>query len=66
MHREYDFSQGERGVPIKVPPGATRITFRIDDDILAWFRQAAHDQGGGNYQRFLSRMYARRVSPLRV
>ena len=54
MKREYDFSEGERGAPIKVPPGKTRITIRIDDDILAWFRQAAHDQGGGNYQTLIN------------
>ncbi len=53
MKREYDFIQGERGAPIKVPPGKTRITIRIDDDILAWFRQAAHDQGGGNCQTLI-------------
>ena len=54
MKREYDFSEGERGAPIKVPPAKTRITIRIDDDILAWFRQAAHDQGGGNYQTLIN------------
>jgi predicted DNA binding CopG/RHH family protein len=54
MKREYDFSQGERGAPIKVGPGKTRITIRIDDDILAWFKRAAHDQGGGNYQTMVN------------
>ena len=54
MKREYDFSQGERGAPIAGSPGKTRITIRLDDDILAWFKQAAHDQGGGNYQTMIN------------
>ena len=51
MRPEYDFSQGERGAPIKSPRGKTRITIRIDDDVLAWFRGAAHDRGGGATRR---------------
>ena len=38
MKRDYDFSKGKRGAPIKAPPGKTRITIRIDDDILGWFK----------------------------
>ena len=54
MKREYDFSQGERGAPITVASGETRITIRIDDDILAWFKQAAHNRGGGSYQTMIN------------
>lgn len=32
------------------PPGKTRITIRIDDDILQWFRAQVHKAGGGSYQ----------------
>jgi hypothetical protein len=31
---------------VKAPPGKTRITIRLDDDILDWLRQQAHHQGG--------------------
>ncbi len=54
MDSEYDFSQGKRGAVDPVPPGKTRITIRLDDDILAWFRAAVHDQGGGNYQTLIN------------
>ena len=54
MRPEYDFSEGERGAPIKAPRGKTRITIRIDDDVLAWFRGAAHDQGGASYQTLIN------------
>ena len=51
---EYDFSQGKRGAVEPIPPGKTRITIRLDDDILAWFRTKVHEQGGGNYQTLIN------------
>jgi uncharacterized protein (DUF4415 family) len=54
MKKEYDFSKGKRGPVIKTPPGKTRITIRIDDDILDWFRERVHAAGGGNYQTLLN------------
>jgi len=50
MRKEYDFSKGKRGPAVKQSPGKTRITIRIDDDVLEWFRSRAHAAGGGNYQ----------------
>jgi uncharacterized protein (DUF4415 family) len=37
-----------------VPPGKTRVTIRLDDDILDWFRQQVDDAGGGNYQTLIN------------
>jgi Arc/MetJ family transcription regulator len=54
MRKEYDFSKGKRGAVIPAPPGKTRITIRIDDDILAWFRAQVHAAGGGNYQTLIN------------
>jgi len=54
MKREYDFSKGKRGPVLKTPSGKTRITIRIDDDILEWFRVQVHAAGGGNYQTLLN------------
>lgn len=50
MKKECDFSKGKRGPVVKDQPGKTRITIRIDDDVLEWFRSRAHAAGGGNYQ----------------
>lgn len=50
MKNEYDFSQGKRGAIDPMPAGKTRITIRLDDDIIDWFRQQAEPAGGGNYQ----------------
>jgi len=54
MKREYDFSKARRGAVLKVRPGKTRITIRIDEEILGWFRGRVHDAGGGNYQTLIN------------
>ena len=50
MKDEYDFSQGKRGAIDPTPVGKTRITIRLDDDIIDWFREQVEHAGGGNYQ----------------
>ena len=54
MKKEYNFSKGERGAVVPVPKGKTRITIRIDDDILEWFRSQVDTAGGGNYQTLIN------------
>ncbi|NJM76597.1 MAG: BrnA antitoxin family protein [Acaryochloridaceae cyanobacterium RU_4_10] len=51
---EYDFSQGKRGALDPIGAGKTRISIRIDDDVLGWFREQAHQAGGGNYQTLIN------------
>ncbi len=54
MKKEYDFAQGRRGAVIKVPAGKVRITIRIDEEIIEWFRARAHEAGGGSYQTLIN------------
>ena len=54
MKKEYDFSKGRRGPVIPIPAGKTRITIRIDDDVLEWFREQVDAAGGGNYQKLIN------------
>lgn len=54
MKKEYDFSGGRRGAVLRAPAGKTRITIRIDDDILQWFRMQVHRAGGGSYQTLIN------------
>jgi uncharacterized protein (DUF4415 family) len=54
MKAEYDFSQGKRGAIDPIPPGKTRITIRLDNDILAWFREQVNMAGGGSYQTMIN------------
>jgi uncharacterized protein (DUF4415 family) len=51
---EYDFSGAKRGAVKPPPPGKTRITIRIDNDLLAWFRRQVHAAGGGSYQALIN------------
>jgi hypothetical protein len=47
MKPEYDFSRARRG-PIAAPaPGKTRITIRLDEALLEWFRKRVHIARGG-------------------
>ena len=54
MRAEYDFSRAKRGRVVSLPRGKTRITIRIDNDILEWFREQVHRSGGGNYQTLMN------------
>ena len=51
---EYDFSQGRGGPVAASPPGKARITIRLDQDILEWFKNKVHEAGGGNYQTLIN------------
>jgi uncharacterized protein (DUF4415 family) len=54
MKNEYDFSKGRRGAVVRVPPEKTRVTIRLDNDVLDWFRRQVDDAGGGNYQTLIN------------
>lgn len=62
---EYDFDNAQQGAIVTLPKGKTRITIRIDTDILDWFRNQVHKAGGGNYQTLINealREYIQQVS----
>jgi uncharacterized protein (DUF4415 family) len=58
MKANYDFSKGKRGriAPVQPEPqGKTRITIRIDDDLLDYFLKEADKFGGAvGYQTLLN------------
>lgn len=35
-------------------PVKTRITIRLDSDVLDWFREQVNETGGGNYQTMIN------------
>jgi uncharacterized protein (DUF4415 family) len=53
MRKEYDFVKGKRG-PVVPSPGKTRITIRLDDDVLEWFKKRVEEAAGGNYQALIN------------
>lgn len=54
MKEEYDFSKGKWGALDQSPTGKTRITIRLDDAVIGWFRQQVEVAGGGNYQTLIN------------
>jgi uncharacterized protein (DUF4415 family) len=53
MKEEYDFSKARRRHTAQTP-GKTRITIRIDNKLLDWFRDKAHALGGASYQTLIN------------
>jgi uncharacterized protein (DUF4415 family) len=68
MKSEYDFTKAKRGAVVATPPGKTRVTIRLDNGVLDWFRKQVDDTGGGNYQALINdallEHIARRREPL--
>jgi uncharacterized protein (DUF4415 family) len=54
MRKEYDFSKGKRGPAVSAPRGKSRITIRLDDEVLEWFKAQVDSAGGGNYQTLIN------------
>lgn len=54
MRREYDLEEAKRGPVVAVPKGKIRITIRLDEDVVAWFKDQVHRAGGGGYQSLIN------------
>jgi uncharacterized protein (DUF4415 family) len=54
MRKHYDFSKAQRIGAAAVPKGKTRITIRLDDAVLEWFKHQVDVAGGGNYQSLVN------------
>ena len=51
---EFDFTQAKQGALVPAASNKTRITIRLDNDVLNWFRNQVHEAGGGNYQTLIN------------
>ena len=54
MKKEYDFSKAKRGPVVPAAPGKTRVTIRLDNDIIEHFQNIVDRAGGGNYQTMIN------------
>ena len=54
MQKEYNFKNARRGAVVPPPAGKARITIRLDNDVLDWFRNQANRSGGGQYQSLIN------------
>ena len=53
-YRDIDFSRAKRGPVVKLEPGKTKISIRLDNNVLEYFRGVVERAGGGNYQSLIN------------
>ena len=53
-YRDIDFSRARRGAVVKAEPGKTKISIRLDNAVLEYFRGLVEKAGGGNYQTLIN------------
>jgi uncharacterized protein (DUF4415 family) len=53
-YRNIDFSRARRGAVVKPEPGKTKISIRLDNTVIEFFRTAVDKAGGGNYQTLIN------------
>jgi uncharacterized protein (DUF4415 family) len=53
-YRDIDFTDAKRGPVAPPEPGKTKISIRLDNRILDYFRSIVEKAGGGNYQTLIN------------
>ena len=53
-YRDIDFSLAKRGAIVKPEPGKTKISIRLDNAVIEFFRATVDKAGGGNYQTLIN------------
>jgi uncharacterized protein (DUF4415 family) len=53
-YRDIDFSRAKRGPVVRPEPGKTKISIRLDNTVLEYFRSLVDKAGGGNYQTLIN------------
>lgn len=61
MKPEYDFSKARRGAVAPSAAGKTRITIRLDGEVIDWFKAQVNEAGGGNYQSLINEALKRHI-----
>ena len=53
-YRDIDFSRAKRGSVLAVEPGKTKISIRVDNAVIDYFRGQVERAGTGNYQTLMN------------
>ena len=53
-YRDIDFTNAKRGPVLPPEPGKTKISIRLDNRVLEYFRNIVDQAGGGNYQTLIN------------
>ena len=52
--RPIDFSRAKRGAVVTPQSGKTKISIRLDNEVIDHFRALVEQRGGGNYQSLIN------------
>ena len=68
LRKENDFPKRKQGAVIPPAPGKARVTIRLDNAVVDWFRSQVDEAGSGCYQSLMNdalrEHIARRRKPL--
>jgi uncharacterized protein (DUF4415 family) len=53
-YRDIDFSSAKRGAVVPAEPGKTKISIRLDNAVIDYFRTHVEQAGSGNYQTLIN------------
>ncbi len=53
-YRDIDFSRAKRGAVVQPEPGKKKISIRLDNAVIEYFRSLVDEAGGGNYQTLIN------------
>ncbi len=53
-YRDIDFSAAKRGAVVPLEAGKTKLSIRLDNTIIEYFRGAVEKAGTGNYQTLIN------------
>jgi uncharacterized protein (DUF4415 family) len=53
-YRDIDFTHAKRGPVVPSEPGKTKISIRLDNRVLEYFRSIVEKAGSGNYQTLIN------------
>ncbi|MGH7964386.1 MAG: BrnA antitoxin family protein [Candidatus Binatia bacterium] len=53
-YRNIDFRRAKRGPVVPPEPGKSKISIRLDNTVLDYFRRVVEEAGGGNYQTLIN------------
>ena len=53
-YRDIDFSRAKRGAVVKPEPGKIKISIRLDNTVLDYFKNLVDKAGSGNYQTLIN------------
>ncbi len=65
-YRDIDFSRATRGPVIAPEPGKTKISIRIDNAVIEYFKAQVERAGSGNYQTLMNDALAAYIQQLSV